>query len=385
MGAQATYLPPGFTYDGTREGPYVTGDLHSTQLVLEPARLQVHDDDAQLLSAVQLDDLCFFSARSEFIFQVWDTFHACTNISDVKAVLELMSGDDHVFLLVLHAAYANYDIDFAVSFGQAKAAFYSFAQQCRFEHGSFDTFPGSTPVSSVRPKFLLVKSIPQLLAYLAWHAVALSHLPMNISDDQITRLVAIPANVHARFDFGVYIACTISNYLATVYSDEAHRYQLLHNQLYLSTADTVRGFHIAALDANIFVQSLFKHGQYSCPDMTSDFGQQLLYRAFQWIHLPHYMASIKKTCSTTWVQLFDLLMTRPPSDKGAIDITDEACARRLLARSEGLRSMRTLYPQSNEDPALLTDFLQESVVAHTLYGPPLASNTYGLQLAKAAG
>ena len=96
------------------------------------------------------------------------------------------------------------------------------------------------------------------------------------------------------------------------------------------------------------------------------YGQQLLYRAFQWIHLPHYM-------------------TRPPSDKGAIDITDEACARRLLARSEELRSMRTLYPQLTADPALLTDFLQESVDAHILYGPPLASDTYGLQLAKAAG
>ena len=262
VGAMATYLPPGFTYDGVREGPYVTGDRNSTQLAHMDAMLQVHEDDAQVLSAVQLDDLRFFSARSEFIFQVWDTFHACANISDVKNVLELMSGNDLVFLLVLHAAYANYDIDFAVSFGQAKAAFYSFAHQCKFEHGSFDTFQDSTPVSSMRPEFLLVKTIPQLLAYLAWHGVPLPYLPINMSDDQIIRLVTIPANVHARFDLGVYIACTISNYLATVYSDEDHRYQLLHHQLYMSTADTVQGFHIAALDANIFVQSLFKHGQY---------------------------------------------------------------------------------------------------------------------------
>ena len=191
VGARATYLPPGFTYGGVREGPYVTCDLHSKQLVHETPGLQVHGDDAQMLSAVQLDDLRFFSARSEFIFQVWDTFHACTNISDVKKVLELMSGDDHVFLLVLHAAYANYDIDFSLSFGQAKAAFYSFAQQCRFEHGSFDTFPDNTPVSSVRPEFFLVRTIPQVLAYLAWHAVSLSDLPMNMSNDQIIRLAAI--------------------------------------------------------------------------------------------------------------------------------------------------------------------------------------------------
>ena len=92
VGAQATYLPPGFTYDGVREGPYVTGDLHSTQMVHMTAMLQVHEDDAHMLFAVQLDDLRFFSVRSEFIFQLWDTFHACTNISDVKNVLEQMSG-----------------------------------------------------------------------------------------------------------------------------------------------------------------------------------------------------------------------------------------------------------------------------------------------------
>ena len=68
------------------------------------------------------------------------------------------------------------------------------------------------------------------------------------------------SNVHARFDLGVYIACTISNYLATVYSDEDRRYQLLHHQLYMSTADAVQGFHISAIDASIFVQSLFKNG-----------------------------------------------------------------------------------------------------------------------------
>ena len=29
-------------------------------------------------------------------------------------------------------------------------------------------------------------------------------------------------------------------------------------------SDAIQGFHIAALDANIFVQGLFKHGQYPC-------------------------------------------------------------------------------------------------------------------------
>ena len=53
-----------------------------------------------------------------------DTFHACTTMSDIQDVLEQMTGIDHVFLLVLHAAYANYDVDFTVTFGQAKAAFF---------------------------------------------------------------------------------------------------------------------------------------------------------------------------------------------------------------------------------------------------------------------
>ena len=114
-----------------------------------------------------------------------------------------------------------------------------------------------------------------------------------------------------------------------------------------------------------FVSLHFKHGQCPCPDMMSTFGQQPLYRAFHWVHLPHYMTSIKKDCTTTWVQLFDLLMTRPPPVGKTIDITNDACAHRLLG---------ALYPQLTKDPALLLDFLHESAEA-----------TYGIQLAKAAG
>ena len=119
--------------------------------------------------------------------------------------------------------------------------------------------------------------------------------------------------------------------------------------------------------------------------MMSTFGQQLLYRAFKWIHLPHYMVSIKKDCSTTWIQLFDLLMTRPLPDGTTADVTDDACAHRLLALGAERRSMRTLYPQLQSDPALLSDFLQESAVARALFGPALATDSYGIQLAQAAG
>ena len=149
--------------------------------------------------------------------------------------------------------------------------------------------------------------------------------------------------------------------------------------------EAVPGFHIAALDANIVVQSLFKHGQYPCADMMSTFGQQLLYRAVQWIHFPHYMASIKKDCSTTWIQLIDLLMTRPLPDGTIVDISDDACAHRLLALGAERRDVRTLYPQLQADPALLSDFLQESPLARTLLGPALATDNYGMQLAQAAG
>ena len=224
-----------------------------------------------------------------------------------------------------------------------------------------------------------------MLSYLSWHEVPWDYLPFDITADQMNLLSAIFNEVHARFDLGVYISCTITIYLSEVYSDEKCRYQLLHRQLYMANTDTVQGFRIAALDANVFVQSLFKHGQYPCPDMMNTFGQQFLYRAFQWIHLPHYMASVKKDCSTTWVQLFDLLMTRPPSDGTAIDVSDDACAHRLLALGAAKRNMRTLYPQLPSDPALLSDFLQESATARKLYGQAVASDSYGIQLAQASG
>jgi hypothetical protein len=47
--------------------------------------------------------------------------------------------------------------------------------------------------------------------------------------------------------------------------------------------------------------------------------------------------------------------------------------------------MRTLYLQLTKDPAILSDFLHESAEASSLYGPTLVSDTYGIQLAKAAG
>ena len=98
IGAVATYWPPGLISDGVRKGPYVTKDLHS----VIPASaygaqadayglLQAHADDAQVLSDEQLDDLRFFNARATFLFQAWDTFHACTSMSDIKHVLEQMS------------------------------------------------------------------------------------------------------------------------------------------------------------------------------------------------------------------------------------------------------------------------------------------------------
>ena len=78
-------------------------------------------------------------------------------------------------------------------------------------------------------------------------------------------------------------------------------------------------------------------------------------------------------------------MTRPLPDGTLVDITDDACAHRLLALGAERRNMRTLYPQLQADPALLSDFLQESALARTLFGPALATNNYGIQLAQAAG
>ena len=41
--------------------------------------------------------------------------------------------------------------------------------------------------------------------------------------------------------------------------------------------------------------------------------------------------------------------------------------------------------QLPSDPALLSDFLQESATVRSLYGQAVASDTYGIQLAQAAG
>ena len=65
-------------------------------------------------------------------------------------------GNDLAFLLVLHAGYVDYEIDFTLSFGQAKINVYSFSHQGKFDHGSFDTFPENTPISSMRAEHYLL-------------------------------------------------------------------------------------------------------------------------------------------------------------------------------------------------------------------------------------
>ena len=89
VGALATYLPPGLIVDGTREGPYITGDMHSIISANDYKAqadtygvLQVHADDAQILTDQESDDLHFFNTRSILIFQAWDTFHACASIAN---------------------------------------------------------------------------------------------------------------------------------------------------------------------------------------------------------------------------------------------------------------------------------------------------------------
>ena len=207
VGALATYLPPGLIVDGIREGPYITGDMHSIipaddyqAQAIAYGVLQVHADDAWVLTESELDDLRFFNTRSILIFHAWDTFHACTSLDDIKGVLEQMSRIDLSFLLVLHAAYANYDVNFTVTFGQAKQSFYSFAHQCKFEQGCFDTHPENTPVSSVRAEYFLARTMPQMLSYLSWHGVTVAELPFDINEERWNLLGAIPDEVHARFE-----------------------------------------------------------------------------------------------------------------------------------------------------------------------------------------
>lgn len=134
------------------------------------------------------------------------------------------------------------------------------------------------------------------------------------------------------------------------------------------------------MDANLLIQHAFPREQYPIEKLTDNTGYLLLLRAFQWVHQPHSLASLMQNVSERWVQLFDLLLTRPSNDPDPVDTSVKACASRLLELHPDNRSILDLYPAFAKDPALLSEYLL-SVGAYD------ANNTlvcYGLKLTIAA-
>jgi hypothetical protein len=85
--------------------------------------------------------------------------------------------------------------------------------------------------------------------------------------------------------------------------------------------------------------------------------------------------------SETWVQLFDLLLTRPTDDPAdPVDMSVAACASRLLELHPDNRSILDLYPALAKDSALLSEYLL-AVGAYDANNTPVC---YGLQLTLAA-
>ena len=92
-------------------------------------------------------------------------------------------------------------------------------------------------------------------------------------------------------------------------------------------------------------RSIFSHEQYPVTYLTNNTGYLLVFRAFEWVHQPHSLASLQKHASEPWMQLFDFVLTRPslaPAD--LVDISTGACAARLLELYSGNRSILQLYP-----------------------------------------
>lgn len=115
------YVPPGYV-DDHNIGPVITDDLHGTLSIDNYQPLLPHVDDATPLCDSDRAERQHFDVRSELLFRKWNTFHQCKSLDEIKLLLETMSVEDHLTLVELHAAYANYDVDVHSSFGEAKAS-----------------------------------------------------------------------------------------------------------------------------------------------------------------------------------------------------------------------------------------------------------------------
>jgi len=156
--------------------------------------------------------------------------------------------------------------------------------------------------------------VPQWREYLAWHGVELFDLPLNMTFQQLSDFHEIGPTVQPRLDIGVFVLCTIVNFLSSVHRSDACL-KFLRNQMFESTSFNIEHFRITSLDANLLIQHVFSNDLYPVEQLTDNTGYLLLLGAFQWVHQPH--------SSATCVNLFDLVLTRPsllPADRVDISI-----------------------------------------------------------------
>lgn len=292
-------------------------------------------------------------------------YHYCVATGTFFILAALSGQHDWSVPSIIGGTTSQVNLEF--SFNQTKHNFYALVHLGHFHYDTFDTFPSHIPLAAVSVEFFLVRPISQWRAYLE-----LFDLSLSMSIDQVSSFYQI--GPWSRLDFGVLILCKIVNFLSSAHRSDT---KFLRNQVYHSPDFNIDRFQIASLDSNLLVQRAFPHGQYPFKKLHDNTRYLLLLRAFQWVHQPHSLASLMKHASEAWVQLFDLLLTRPSvTTDDPVDTSVDACANRLLELHPDNRSILDLYPALAKDPALVSEYLL-SVGAYDRNNTPIC---YGLQL-----
>jgi hypothetical protein len=225
-GDTAQHFPPGYDNMPHGRGPLIFDPLIDNSndplsfplslLIVPPGdSLNVHPDDDILLTTEDKAFHLSFEARISLLCVNWNMFHSCKSIADIQKILNDMNGASLPFLLEFFAAYFPNQVNVELTFGELKRDFYKLARYGHFHYDTFDTYPYLTPLAAVTVEFFIIRPVPQWRRYLAWHGVAVSDLPFQLTVDQLNLFNAIGPSVQPRIDVGVYVLCTVVNYLSS--------------------------------------------------------------------------------------------------------------------------------------------------------------------------
>lgn len=91
---------------------------------------------------------------------------------------------------------------------------------------------------------------------------------------------------------------------------------ILHNQCYGIPPGQLAPLHIASVDTNLFIQTMFSLvASYRYQDVMDDAGVNLLNRAINFINGPQSLVLLRDYCSEEWI----LLLTRPTTSQVLVD------------------------------------------------------------------